>query len=286
MARQNYFELIQNMEFDADKEFEIISKLISEKNLSFPIVASSLSIQDMLNRNFSLYLKQRKVQFLSYDEGKKFFENNMSGIDRLLTYIEFIIDLNSVLVSHKTKLVKVTPYTSTLYSFEGVKDRINYALDKTNHELVTLNDGSQIIVEKNVYASQVSQIISENSIQEAIKVLEYNHFTNKGNIQRKREILNSLANYLEPLRSQLNSSDELKEILKVSNKKVITVEKLFEMYNQFGLRHNNGNQYHLDMTDEKIEQWYDDIYTSTLFVILSLDEAKILSKLNQLKMEK
>ncbi len=94
----------------------------------------------------------------------------------------------------------------------------------------------------------------------------------------------SLANYLEPLRDELNSAEELKEVLKVNNKKIIATEKLFEMYNQFGLRHNNNKQYHTDMTKEELEQWYDDIYTSTLFVVLSLDEARVLSKLNQFKM--
>lgn len=113
--------------------------------------------------------------------------------------------------------------------------------------------------------------------------MEYNHFENKGNIQRKQEILISLANNLEPLRTELNSSEELKEVLKVNNKKIIAIEKLFEMYNQFGLRHNNNKQYHADMTDEELEQWYDDIYSSTLFIILCMDEARILSNLTVLK---
>ena len=116
-----------------------------------------------------------------------------------------------------------------------------------------------------------------------MKVLEYNHFTNKGNIERKREILISLASYLEPLKDELNASEELKEVMKVNNKKIIAVAKLFDMYNNLGLRHNNNEQYHLEMTDEELEQWYDDIYTSTLFVILSLDEARILSKLKTLR---
>ena len=58
---------------------------------------------------------------------------------------------------------------------------------------------------------------------------------------------------------------------------------LSEMYNQGGLRHNNNKQYHLNMNDEELEQWYDKIYTSTLFAILSLEMGKNLSKLNELK---
>ena len=169
-------------------------------------------------------------------------------------------------------------------SFREIEDRINYSLDKTNHELIELDSGNRIIVEKNIYASEVSQIVSETSIQDAIKVLEYNHFANKGNIERKKEILISLATYLEPFRDELNDSEELKEVMKVNNnKKIIAVEQLFNMYNNLGLRHNNSKQYHLEMTEEELEQWYDDIYASTLFVILSLDEARILSKLKTLR---
>ncbi|HHF7019310.1 TPA: hypothetical protein ACPQXL_000286 [Streptococcus mutans] len=286
MTRQNYFELIQNMEFDANKEFEIISRLISEKKLPFLSAFSSLSIQEVFNINFLLYLKYRKIQFISYSEVKKYFENSMNGTERLFSYIEFIIDLNSFLEKNQEKLIKSVPYnfSNISYSFREIEDRINYSLDKTNYELVELDNGNQIIVEKNAYASKVSQIVSETNIQEAMKVLEYNHFANKGNIQRKQEILISLANYLEPLRDKLNSAEELKEVLKVNNKKIIATEKLFEMYNQFGLRHNNNKQYHTDMTKEELEQWYDGIYTSTLFVVLSLDEARVLSKLNQFKM--
>ncbi len=178
MTRQNYFELIQNMEFDANKEFEIISRLISEKKLPFLSAFSSLSIQEVFNINFLLYLKYRKIQFISYSEVKEYFENSMNGTERLFSYIEFIIDLNSFLEKNQEKLIKSVPYnfSNISYSFREIEDRINYSLDKTNYELVELDNGNQIIVEKNAYASKVSQIVSETNIQEAMKVLEYNSF--------------------------------------------------------------------------------------------------------------
>lgn len=286
MTRKNYFELIQDMGFDADKEFEMISKLISEKRSPSSITLSLISLQNVFNVNFILYLKYRKIQFTSYGEVNKYFKNNMNGTERLFSYIEFIIDLYSFLKKNTGKMNNSDRYNYYLISnsFREIEDRINYSLDKTNHELIELDSGNRIIVEKNIYASEVSQIVSETSIQDAIKVLEYNHFANKGNIERKKEILISLATYLEPFRDELNDSEELKEVMKVNNnKKIIAVEQLFNMYNNLGLRHNNSKQYHLEMTEEELEQWYDDIYASTLFVILSLDEARILSKLKTLR---
>ncbi|MEZ7647645.1 hypothetical protein [Streptococcus constellatus] len=279
MARQNYFEILEQMDFDPDKEFEIISNLILKLKEISPYTTES--IRDVFNRNFWLYENYRKMQFRSYDEAKDYFNNNFNGPDRLFTYIEFIIDLNSFMISNG-KILTFTKAT-LIKEFPKVRERIDYCLAKNNHELKELENGRQIIVEKNVYASEVSQIVSESNIEDAIKVLEYNHFSNKGDIQRKKEILISLANYLEPLRDELNAFEELKEVMKVNSKKIIAVEQLFGMYNNLGLRHNNDKQYHLNMNDEELEQWYDDIYTSTLFVILSLDEARILSKLKTLR---
>lgn len=279
MARQNYFEILEQMDFDPDKEFEIISNLILKLKEISPYTTES--IRDVFNRNFWLYENYRKMQFISYDEAKDYFNNNFNGPDRLFTYIEFIIDLNSFMISNG-KILTFTKAT-LIKEFPKVRERIDYCLAKNNHELKELENGRQIIVEKNVYASEVSQIVSESNIEDAIKVLEYNHFSNKGDIQRKKEILISLANYLEPLRDELNAFEELKEVMKVNSKKIIAVEQLFGMYNNLGLRHNNDKQYHLNMNDEELEQWYDDIYTSTLFVILSLDEARILSKLKTLR---
>ena len=264
MARQNYFEILEQMDFDPDKEFEIISNLILKLKEISPYTTES--IRDVFNRNFWLYENYRKMQFRSYDEAKDYFNNNFNGPDRLFTYIEFIIDLNSFMISNG-KILTFTKAT-LIKEFPKVRERIDYCLAKNNHELKELENGRQIIVEKNVYASEVSQIVSES---------------NKGDIQRKKEILISLANYLEPLRDELNAFEELKEVMKVNSKKIIAVEQLFGMYNNLGLRHNNDKQYHLNMNDEELEQWYDDIYTSTLFVILSLDEARILSKLKTLR---
>lgn len=278
MTRKNYFDLIQDMGFDADKEFEMISILISNSKEKLPNITESLS--SVFNRNFWLYENYRKIQFRSYDDVKNYFENNFSGNDRLFAYTEFIIDLNSFLISNSD--VPTFSKVTLMQQFPKIKERIDYFLAKTNHELKKLEDGRQIIIEKNVYASEVSQIVSETNIQEAMKILEYNHFSNKGNTKRKEEILFSLAKYLEPLEKELNASEELKEVMKVNNKKIIAVDKLFEMYNKLDVRHPE-RQYNDGCSDEELEQWYDDIYTSTLFVILSLDEARILSKLKTLR---
>ena len=274
MVRQNYFDILNQMEFDPQRELKnLVDLLKMENNLGYGYYTT---INSAISDNFLDY--PNRSTFTSYSQMIEVIISNIyDTTEQLFVFSELLVDIFCNLAEKFTE--EESEFIQVIF------DNITRFLELSNHELITLENGDKIIVEKNVYASEVSQIVSETSIQDAIKVLEYNHFSNKGNIQRKKEILIALANYLEPFRRELNNSEELKDIMKVNNQKVIAFEKLFEMYNNFGLRHNNSNQYHLDLADDELEQWYDDIYTSTLFVILSMDESRILSKLKTLREE-
>ena len=274
MVRRNYFDILNQMEFDPQRELKnLVDLLKMENNLGRGYYTT---INSAISDNFLDY--PNRSTFTSYSQMIEVIISNIyDTTEQLFVFSELLVDIFNNLEGKFTE--KECQFIQVIF------DNITRFLELSNHELITLENGDKIIVEKNVYASEVSQIISETNIQDAIKVLEYNHFANKGNIQRKKEILIALANYLEPFRRELNNSEELKDIMKVNNQKVIAFEKLFEMYNNFGLRHNNSNQYHLDLADDELEQWYDDIYTSTLFVILSMDESRILSKLKTLREE-
>ncbi|QMI50596.1 hypothetical protein HRE60_02700 [Streptococcus salivarius] len=273
MTRQNYFDILNRMEFDPQRELKnLVDLLEMEKN--FKSIYYETSLNSAISNNFLDY--PNRSTFTSYSKMMEFIGANIyNTTEQLFVFSEFLVDIFCNLAEKFTE--EESEFIQIIF------DNIKRFLELSNHEMITLDNGNKIIVEKNVYASEASQIVSETSIEEAIKVLEYNHFSNKGNIQRKKEILIALANYLEPFRRELNNSEELKDILKVNNQKVIAFEKLFEMYNNFGLRHNNSNQYHLDLADDELELWYDDIYTSTLFVILSMDQSRILSKLKTLR---
>jgi len=261
------------MEFDPQRELKNLMDLL-EMERNFKRSYYETSLNSAISNNFLDY--PNRSTFTSYSQMIEFVGSNIyNTTEQLFVFSELLVDIFCNLAEKFTK--EESSFIQVIF------DNIKRFLELSNHELITLDNGNKIIVEKNVYASEASQIVSETSIEEAIKVLEYNHFSNKGNIQRKKEILIALANYLEPFRRELNYSEELKDIMKVNNQKVIAFEKLFEMYNNFGLRHNNSNQYHLDLADDELEQWYDDIYTSTLFVILSMDESRILSKLKTLR---
>ena len=158
-----------------------------------------------------------------------------------------------------------------------VHNQINLIINTYGHVLKFIDDRI-IIIEDNVFANETAQIVTEFADEkEALSILEYNHFSNKRNIERKKEILKKIADLLEPWRKPLNKSNELKALLKVNHDKIQALEKLFYMYNKFNIRHNNEDQMLTELSDKEIESWYDKVYTLSLFIILGKDVGSILS---------
>mgnify|MGYP007105066719 CR=1 FL=1 len=74
-----------------------------------------------------------------------------------------------------------------------------------------------------------------------------------------------------------NELEVKREILNQVNKELTT--NIFYMLNNFNLRHNNidtSSKKHYkkvvaEMTDEELEEWYDELYQMILLVFLELD---------------
>lgn len=180
-------------------------------------------------------------------------------------YLDLLLSLHIIGGSRLDKQVR--------YFLEQVKIVSN----AMGHKLIRSN-GRIIIVEDNVFANEAAQVVTEFADEkEALSILEYNHFSNKGNIERKKEILKKIADLLEPWRKPFNKCDELKSLLKMNNDKIQALEKLFYMYNKFNIRHNNANQKLTGLSNREIESWYDKVYTMSLFIILGKDIGNILS---------
>ena len=95
------------MDFDPDKEFEIISNLILKLKEISPYTTES--IRDVFNRNFWLYENYRKMQFRSYDEAKDYFNNNFK-ILMLGFLIGFVLNGFCALVAILHGDIKLTFY--------------------------------------------------------------------------------------------------------------------------------------------------------------------------------
>ena len=130
-------------------------------------------------------------------------------------------------------------------------------------------------VPKDQAAIAVAEIVDSNL---SYKVIEYNHHSMKGDLERKKSILLALADKLEPQRTKLNSVSSSLE------------SDLFYLLNTVDVRHNNsdpnGTKYVetvAKMKNKEIEKWYDDIYQMCLLAFMELDNVERKGRVKELK---
>lgn len=273
--RKNYFEILAEIDLDVNLELQKLHDLIREPFWSVE-VGRWCSLYELISISFRSYI--RRKHFLELDE---FFNewtsktNILSQQERYFCYAELYLDLFSVLMPLDDDNIK--RQTMVVYN------QINIVINTCGYSLEHIND-RLIVVEDNVFANEAAQAVSEFAdVKGALSILEYNHFSNKGDIDRKKEILIKIASLLEPWRDDLNNHIEFKDVLKLgNNNKVLAVEKLFRMFNKLNIRHNNEEQMLTGLSNQEIESWYDKVYTLSLFIILGKDVAQILTDFSKL----
>jgi hypothetical protein len=131
------------------------------------------------------------------------------------------------------------------------------------------------LVPKDQAAISVAEIVDPNL---SYRIIEYNHHSMKGDLERKKATLIALADKLEPKRAKLKQISTSLE------------SDLFYLLNSVNVRHNNadpsGKNYIkvvADMKDSEVEQWYNDIYQMCLLAFLELDHLEHKERVKQLK---
>lgn len=260
--RKNYFELIKEMGFDAEFEMSQLEKLLkidyndNNKSLYFEL------------ENDYLYYSNRGP-FTEYKDFIAYLnENYDNNIEKLFVYSEFLIDF---LIDRKLYSMSKKQWLDTHKIAEQIVANIHRFLSASNHELVRDSKKHYIIIEKDVVSSEASQILSAMDTKAALKILEYNHFQNKGNLESKREILLTLQDFLETKRDELESIDKNGE----------TVIRLFKLFNKLDLRHGQS-MFARNVNKKELEHWYDNIYTLIIYVILLEEKDSIVEESKEL----
>lgn len=271
--RRTFFDVLKDSHVDVNIELQKLNDLFRQ-DCCYQW-GESYSLYDLVSENFAKQYKRRE-HFLSLQEllNAIYLECfDISEFDKYFIYAEMYVDLISILDGSGNKDIESQK--------QVIKCQIEMVISSLGYKFIVVDD-RQIIVENNVFANEATQVVTEFAdIKEALSILEYNHFSNKGNINRKKEILIKIASLLEPWRDDLNNNIAFKDVLKLDNKKVLAVEKLFRMFNTLNIRHNNDGQQLTNMDNNTVEAWYDKIYTMSLFVILGKDVAQILADFNE-----
>lgn len=271
MTRKNIFEHLAdkfNLINEVKRIYSILEKTIITKieyDFMYYKGKTVLNIVDMYtfanwsNRQRCLNTEDMMQELEIYD----IVNHNNLNFNTAITYIEFA--LNMIFLCDKAKTNQNLKYSPEYYM---LTDNIISILNNLNMEFRYFEkDEKIIVVEKSKEATAVAEIVDDKL---GDKVIEYNHYLLKGDIAKKKDILNTLASKLELEKKKLEMLDETLS------------DNVFYLFNNINIRHNNKEKI-AKISDKELEEWYDETYQLALLAILLLDNIPRTEKIKDLK---
>lgn len=157
-----------------------------------------------------------------------------------------------------------------------ILSNIDFILEKSNHKWIKTKEG-YIIVKGNTATAEAINCLDKGNDNLALNMLEYDRVLQKGNLQRKKEILANMACHVEPWKNEFKGS--IYYTLYTDAR---------ELVNNLDIRHNNTEKgeipdYAKKWTKKEYEDWYDKTFHTLLMVILAKKQLEIKKELNKLK---
>lgn len=254
--RKNIYDVLHSGEISLKTEYDRLYSLLHQENLCVEEVYMSIyQLAEHACKYFDLEFTNRAI---SLKEIEKAFGYTFPASPRIITiellisYCEFISNLCCQLVkAYNDEDIDKEYLTIVSRNVDAVMDDVGYT--RAEHK------GVYIYIEKNPASLAVAEIVDTEL---SYIVLEYNHHRLKGDLIAKLGILKLMADDIEPKRKELNSINKSFSDL------------LFQMLQKF-VRHNNkSNCFISAMSNEEIEERYDDIYQMWLLATLELDNVE------------
>ena len=279
MARKNIFDMVAGA-FDIEHELQRIRRLFEAEHPIYVLSArSNYSVFRYVDK-YGFYQWRNRGRcvdandFLSILEYEELWKSAPTNLQDLLTLIEIIY--NFCWIVKRADNTRVLLDRNQEKHFSVLEETLIACLSHYNHKGEYFSNLEQLIViEDKPEATAVAEII-DNDL--GYKVLRYNHYMLKGDLQAKKDILLALGADLEPKREQIKAIDKNLE------------DGIFYILNNLHLRHNNkaeGDKHYkqaiADMDDGTLEHWYDELYQMILLAYLQLDQVERNTKVKALK---
>lgn len=268
----NIFEMLEKREIKPADEFERLVALFHYEWGSFRL---KTSLKQIINNVFHKIPIQLRQTFLSVDDLLKGIGLSEDGAywkdwKDLFLYSELLLNL-----INSTK-VYLDKDDDAKENAQQIISNIKFILEKTNHEWAQIKEG-YIIVDKNPATTEAIECLEAKDAELALKMIEYNRVLLKGNLDRKREILASMAGYVEPMKMLFKGTDYF-----------TLYDDSRNWVNNLNIRHNNSGknsvpEYAKNWESKDYEEWYDKIYHTLLMVILAKKQLEIKQEFNKLK---
>ena len=277
MARKNIFELL-DARWNVKEEIARFYKLFHDEKMLFYGPIDEYTLEDFVEI-YCFENWKNQGRYIDVDDYLETLDFNglckkaaNGDIESFLTVIEIIY--NFFYMAY-TKIDKCNDYSYSS-SFVTLQNNMNMCLEHYNYSADYFEDKEQVIVSEKDPAVTAAAEISDP--ETAFQIVQYNHYSLKGDILKKKEILLYLSHILEPKR----------DALKAINKELS--DDIFDLFNNLNLRHNNCdpqsksyNEYIAEMPPETLEDWYDELYQMVLLAKLELDHCERKKKIAELK---
>lgn len=277
MSRRNIFEIVAGT-YDLPLELTRIRRLFENIGIVEVYPYGNYSLRRYVkDYGFSKWRNRGRCvdadDFLSQLWYDKLWLTSQVDVQDLLTLIEIIYNFWYIadMQTHASYGV-----SERAMNFVLLKTIMDDCLARHNYKGEYIPNLEQlIVVEDKPEATAVAEILTQEI---SYKVLRYNHYMLKGDLDAKKEILLAIGSDLEPKREQIKVIDAKLE------------DGIFYILNNLHLRHNNkteGDKWFkkavADMDVMTLEHWYDELYQMMLLVYLQLDQVERNEQIKMLK---
>lgn len=272
MKRRNFLQILNEQGINLRREYDRLYDLFYNQKVPSNL-GNNYTLKDYVEINFlSVPFRKTCLSLDDFNSTYRFhFVQNPYGFDLnyLLSFCEYTYNF-VIWMSQESELFKYGNRQSGqfyIYQIRSVIESIDYMQLTQGYITIFTPKKPEAIVASEIVSPEISY-----------KVLEYNHYTMKGDIARKKETLRILADQLEPRRADLTAMN--KEL----------ASNVFFMFNNMNIRHNNcteGDKNYREvvakMSQDELEKWYDETYQLCLLAFLELDNVERTKKVAQLK---
>lgn len=281
--RRTFAQILKEAKIDIKSEYLKLHSLLYDRSIQVSNT-NRISVYDELSERFTgFYFRGTCLTIDEFNDLHEFhFERDPVGfdVDYLVSFCEYIYNMLMAYQAAQGSFgYGFSPMMPMPINIQFFIMQINQVMEKIGY-MQTNEDGATIFVEKSPAAIAVaeSDLIPDNL---SYKLISYHHHAMKGDLERKKAILQQLAAILEAKRSDLKKADKALE------------NDLFYIFNNLNIRHNNidpqlkGNYkaYVAQMPNDELERWYDEAYQMCLLAFLQLENHDRKIEFNKLKVE-
>lgn len=206
--------------------------------------------------------------------------NSENKIEELLLLIDFVLNACEFVKykqdEHRKEYFELDNKNIGLVFIDNnmLLDNIDIILKKLGYKKIKKDKYKIMLMKDKADPIDTALIVEDESIADLI--LDYNDYRIENDLKTKKDILNSLGQYIEPLRKDIKNANSSLE------------DYIFFCLNKLHIRHNNKSgkdkiNYVANLKKKDLINWYDKVYDLILIAIRLVEMPNYFKNFKELK---